>query len=122
VEGPGPFHTSLDLNGTEGERASARSANPVPEEVLANMRSIIKNLATLEEIHYSTEMTYTTDLDALDVTLRGEAAEALEVGIPFAGTEGWLVTMTHIPSGRMCAMVYGYFVPMGWLPGQVICP
>jgi hypothetical protein len=67
-------------------------------------------------------MTYTTDLDALDVTLRGEAEKSLEIGIPFAGTEGWMVTMRHRPSGRMCAMVYGYFVPMGWMAGQVICP
>jgi hypothetical protein len=116
------FFPSAALGPESGPAASDRSPKPVSEEVMANMRAVIKNLASLEEIHYSKEMTYTPDLDALGLKLRGEAAEVLEIGIPFAGTEGWMLTMTHRPSGRMCAMVYGYFVPMGWSAGQILCP
>lgn len=122
IRPPDGFHPSVDMGGFSGAVDAGQTPEPVSEEVLANMRSILKNLASREEIHYSREMTYTTDLDALEVTLRGEAAETLEIGIPFAGTEGWMVTMRHRPTGRMCAMVYGYFVPMGWMAGQVICP
>jgi len=119
---PEGFKPSVELGGAPGGGSPGQTPEPISEEILANMRSILKNLASREEIHYSRAMTYTTDLDALDVTLRGEAEKSLEIGIPFAGTEGWMVTMRHRPSGRMCAMVYGYFVPMGWMAGQVICP
>ena len=116
------FTPSLAMEPGPGGEPSGQTPEAVSEEVMANMRSVIKNLASREEIHYSKEMTYTSDLDALELNLRGEAAEVLEIGIPFAGTEGWMLTMTHRPSGRMCAMVYGYFVPMGWSAGQILCP
>jgi len=129
LEGPRPelragigFSPSVAHGSERGTDQSDGAREPVSEEVMANMRSILKNMASMEEIYYADNMTYTTDLSALEFTPRGEAARTLDVQIPFAGTEGWMVILTHRSSGRMCAMVYGYFVPMGWTGGQIICP
>ncbi len=41
--------------------------------------------------------------------------------ILFAGTQGWAGMVTHPESGGRCVLAYGFFVPMGWQPGAVIC-
>ncbi len=94
----------------------------IPEEVLAGIRSLVKNMASAQEIHYAERYTYTTDVDALTRTVRGGPPEEVEISILFAGTDGWMGTFTHKETGAMCGLSYGYYLPMGWEPGAVICP
>jgi hypothetical protein len=113
---PGP---GLDL--TERPMPEAEAPSPPSPEVLAGIRSMVKSLASLEEIHYSENYTYTTDLQALLAGSRARIPQGLQVDILFAGTEGWAGMVTHPESGGRCVLAYGFFVPMGWQPGSVIC-
>jgi len=116
-----PVGPGLDLSVSlgAGEREAARPAPP--DEVMAGIRSLIKTLASLQEIHYSEHYTYTQELDALFGDPRVQIPTELEVDILFAGTQGWAGLVTHPESEGRCVLAYGYFVPMGWQPGGVIC-
>lgn len=94
----------------------------IPREVLAGIRSLVKNMASLQEIYYSEHYTYTTDVGALFQNSRGGLPDGIDVQILFAGNDGWMGTFTHEKTGAMCGLAYGYYVPMGWMPGAVICP
>ena len=48
--------------------------------------------------------------------------EELQADILMAGERGWIVSVTHIESGAFCTLAYGAHVPMGWMPGELICP
>ncbi len=85
--GPG-LATSLPVVSTE-----LKPGRSVREgEILAPIRSLLKNLASLEEIYYSDNYTYTADLDALFANSRTQAPDGLVVNILMAGKEGWMVT------------------------------
>ena len=116
---PGP---GLALTVPES-RTPGEPSRPAPpsEEVLAGIRSLVKNLASLQEIHYSDHFTYTQDLEQLFVGSRARVPEELQVEILFAGSEGWAGMVTHPESEGRCVLSYGFFVPMGWQPGAVIC-
>ncbi len=106
-----------------GEPDAGRPSGPrVPEEVLAGIRSLVKGMASAQEIYYSDHYTYTTDLEALEEILRGTPFEEVEVSILFAGTDGWMGTFTHRATGAVCGLAYGFYLPMGWQPGTVLCP
>lgn len=116
---PGPGLTT-SLPAADIERRTGRSSQD--GEILAPVKILLKDLATLQEIHYSGNYTYTSDLDALFSNSRSSIPEGLVVNILMAGMEGWMVTVTHQDSGLYCAMAYGYNIPMGWSPGELICP
>lgn len=122
--GPSPadFHPSVAFHPGGTGTAQAGGRTGPGEEVMSEMRATLRILATHEEIHYADHGSYTPELDALGITPRRDMPEGVDVSIPFAGTEGWMVTLTHRDSGAMCVMSYGYFTPMGWSPGAVICP
>lgn len=113
---PGP---GLDL--TERPTSEAEAPPPPSQEVLVGLRSLVKSLASLEEIYYSENYTYTTDLQSLFAGSRARVPQGLQVDILFAGAEGWAGMVTHPESGGRCVLAYGFFVPMGWQPGSVIC-
>ena len=114
--GPG-LAASVQLGA--GEEEAARPAPP--EEAMAAIRSLLKNMASLQEIHYSEHYTYTPETDVLFGEPRSRVPDELAVEILFAGTQGWAAHVTHPESGGRCIMAYGYFVPMGWQPGAIIC-
>lgn len=90
----------------------------VPDEVPPMLRSLFKNIASLQEINYSKNMTYSTDLTELEIVLpQGVRVDFLE-----ADPRGWTGVVTHRPTGVYCILTYGGHVPMGWQPGAVICP
>lgn len=91
-------------------------------ELLAPVKAFMKNLASLEEIYYSDHYTYTTDTDALFANSRTRPPEEMDIDILMAGDRGWVVAVTHTESGAFCTMAYGAHVPMGWVPGTLICP
>jgi hypothetical protein len=92
------------------------------DEALAPIQNLVKILASLQEIHYADNYSYTTDVDRLFSDPRFGKPDGLDVTILFAGQEGWMGTVTDPESGRYCALTYGTHVPMGWTPGAVICP
>jgi len=89
-----------------------------PEEVMAQIRSLIKTMASLEEIYYSSHYTYTTDLDAL---FGGALPDDLTIDVLFGDSQGWAARVSHPESSGSCVLAYGFYVPMGWQPGAVIC-
>jgi len=78
-------------------------------------------MASLEEIYYSDHFTYTADVDALFADPRNRKPPELEVDILFAGPSGWAGQVSHPESGGRCLLAYGFYVPMGWQPGAIIC-
>jgi len=115
---PGP---GLELAVLES-RSPGEPFRPAPSgEVLAGIRSLVKTLASLQEIHYSDHFTYTKDLEQLFGGSRARVPGELQVEILFAGSEGWAGMVTHPESKGRCVLSYGFFVPMGWQPGAVIC-
>ncbi len=115
---PGP---GLNTRVGEGSAGGAVPRPAPPEEVLAEVRSLLKNMASLQEIHYSQHYTYTPDPEALFATARVRVPDGIAVEILFAGSEGWATRVSHETSGAACVMAYGFYVPMGWQPGAVIC-
>lgn len=92
------------------------------QALLAPLKSLMKNMASLEEIYYSEHYTYTTDLDALFSETRTKVPAGVTVSVFFAVPEGWMGRVTDDDSGRFCVLTYGFYVPMGWVPGMVLCP
>jgi len=104
----------------EAEASGPEVADEVREVILQAFRAT----ATAQEIYYSGNYTYTTDLGALrEVAPRGrEVPEAADVAVLMADNRGWIGTMTHRETGYMCALAYGAYLPMGWPPGSLVCP
>ncbi len=115
---PGP---GLDLTSSPAPKEEDTPPPPPPAEVMAEIRSLLKNMASLEEIHYAGHYSYTADTDVLFADPRARVPDGLVVDILFAGPEGWAAMVTHPGSGGRCVMAYGFFVPMGWQPGSLIC-
>jgi hypothetical protein len=116
---PGP---GLDMSPPAASPQARLTLTQEEQEELAPLKSVVKNLASLEEIHYADHYTYTTDAEALFSDPRNRLPDGIDVTILFAGREGWMGTVTNTDSGKYCALAYGAYVPMGWNAGEVICP
>lgn len=88
------------------------------EELMAEIRSSIKNMASAQEIHYSSNMTYTTRVDSLEAF---EQPETIHVDFLRADARGWAGVFSHSSVDRICALAYGFGSPPGWMPGRVLC-
>jgi 6-bladed beta-propeller len=103
---------------TTGPDASASGDDAPDETEMRDMiRSVIKSVASAQEIHYSSNMTYTTDLAALEI----ERPEGLEIDFAVANARGWAGVFTHPDFDRLCGLGYGFVVPPGWVPGMIVC-
>jgi hypothetical protein len=99
--------------------ASAPAAPALTEEeLMAEIRGAIRSLAGAQEMHYSTQMTYTARLDSLE---RFEQPERLHVDFLRADARGWAAVFTHEGMDRVCGLAYGFGSPPGWPPGGVLC-
>ncbi len=116
---PGP---GLDSSPLAVDPPPRPALTPQEEERLQPVKNLMKNLAGLQEIHYSDNYTYTADLESLFFDPRARIPEGLAVTILFAGQGGWIGTVTDTDSGKYCALAYGSHVPMGWTAGTLICP
>ncbi|MCH7563401.1 MAG: hypothetical protein IH968_06195 [Gemmatimonadetes bacterium] len=90
----------------------------VGDEVWPGLTSLPKQMASLQEINYSRNMTYTDDFAALGV----DPPDDVRIGFLNAGPRGWTGIFTHLPTGAFCTLTYGRPAPMGWHQGRVICP
>ncbi len=82
----------------------------------------MKWMASLQEINYAEHYSYTADVSDLFSNARQKVPDGVEVRVLFASPEGWMGTASDSESGDYCALAYGFFIPMGWTPGMVICP
>ena len=90
----------------------------IPDEVLLALRSLLMKMASLQEMNYSRNMSYTTDVTELEI----ELPEEVRLDFLEAGPRGWTGLVTHSPTGAYCVLSYGLNVPMGWAAGERVCP
>jgi type IV pilus assembly protein PilA len=87
---------------------------------LASMKSDLRNLATLQDIFYNSNFTYTTDQAALGFV----QSEGITVTISEADGTGWAATSAHIGfPNQQCELVQGDATPVGpaSVEGQIAC-
>jgi 6-bladed beta-propeller protein len=87
-------------------------------EVRSLIVGTIKNMASHQEIYYSGNMTYTTDLSALEDF---EQPEGLMIDFLVGNSRGWAGVFSHPGFNRICGLAYGFMIPAGWSPGSVVC-
>ena len=98
---PGP---GLDRTVSREPGETGSGDPPPPPEVLAGIRSLVKNLASLQEIYYAGHYTYTQDTKALFADPRARIPDELEVDILFAGNQGWAGMVTLPARGGRCLL------------------
>jgi len=116
---PGP---GLDPSPPATEPLPRKARTAEENEVLAPVKSLMKNLASLEEIHFATNHDYTADVNELFSWAGVKIPGGISVTLLFAHRLGWAATVTDIETGAYCAMAYGRRAPMGWPRGKIICP
>lgn len=103
---------------TGAESAVSSQVPPDEEELLDLMRQSIRMMASAQEIHYSDHYSYTTLIDSLT---RFEQPEGIEIDFTIGNARGWGAVFTHPSLDRVCGLAYGYNIPPGWVPGQIVC-
>ncbi|MBT8402206.1 MAG: prepilin-type N-terminal cleavage/methylation domain-containing protein [Gemmatimonadetes bacterium] len=83
------------------------------------MMSDLRNLAAAQEVHHTSNYTYTTDATALGFT----QSEGVTVAIGAADASGWSASSTHGGTPSACAVFYGTAtaVTPATVPGAVTC-
>lgn len=94
---------------------------PIPDATASFMRAVLRNFATEQEIHYSTEYSYTADLDPLGRYEPDEVPDGLAVDILYADGRGWAAIMTVAGHSGLCSMTYGAVTLPGLRPGLLQC-
>ena len=82
------------------------------------MFSLVKSMASAQEIHYSQNYSYSSDISELEI----ELPEEVRVTFIKAGRTGWTGFFTHVETGNSCVLTYGAGAPIGWRAGAIICP
>ena len=90
----------------------------MPDEVKSVVRSLVRFMASAQEIHYSQNFSYSSDISELAI----EVPEEVRVTFVQAGRSGWTGFFRHIETGSSCVLTYGAGAPIGWVAGVVICP
>ncbi len=90
------------------------------EELMATVRSSIKFLASSQEMHYSRNYSYSSNVDSLNIE-SDEFPVDLEVEILFATSRGWGMIGALPNADRICTLAYGAGTPAGWMAGAVRC-
>ena len=98
--------------------AAVPELQEIPEEVRSVMRSLVRGMASAQEIHYSQNFSYTSDISELTI----ELPEEVRVTFVQAGRSGWTGFFHHVETGNSCVLTYGAGAPIGWAPGAIICP
>lgn len=103
---------------TADRTAPSVEVAPDMEEVMALVRSSIKQMASAQEIHYSTHMSYSSEVDSLTAF---EMPEELSIDFIKGDARGWAGVFAHPEVDRICGLAYGFGIPAGWTPGMVVC-
>ena len=94
-----------------------RRVAPPAEDPLSLVRPAVRALAIAQEMHYSTELTYTSDLDALE----WERPAEIEAHVARADERGWVGLFWHEDWDFVCGIGYGFIAPAGWPQGTPAC-
>lgn len=87
-------------------------------DVMDQMRTAIRGLASAQEIHYSSAMSYTSDISELSDL---ELPEGIHVTFTKGDSRGWTAVFAHDGLSRICGLGYGFDLPAGWMPGRMHC-
>jgi hypothetical protein len=72
---------------------------------MAETTALLRNMASLQEIYYSTRGSYTASLDSLQPGDRAiELPEGLEVALLAADARGWMAQTHSAASGTTCLL------------------
>lgn len=113
-----PSWLDRTTGGDTGGDVSGSNESMSEDELMAEIRSAIRQMAGAQEIHYSSNFTYTTDLEALEAF---DAPESIVVDFVRGDARGWAGVFSHASIDRICGLAYGFGTPPGWMPGMVIC-
>ncbi len=91
---------------------------PQIDQVVTAIQNSIRQMASAQEIHYATHMTYTDDIDSLDAF---ETPSELWIDFIKGDARGWAGVFVHPRLDRVCGLAYGYGIPAGWTPGAIVC-
>ena len=116
---PGP---GLDTSPPEVSPRPRLVRSTEEEEALAPLKDVLMSMAVGQEMNYAEHYSYTASVSQIFSNSRQRLPDGVEVNILFASGEGWMGTVTDSESGDYCALAYGFFIPMGWTPGMIICP
>ena len=89
----------------------------IPDEVRSVITSLMKNMASAQEIYYSSKFSYSSDISQLEIELPDE----VQVTFIKAGPTGWTGFFHHADTGGSCVLTYGAGAPIGWVSGAIIC-
>jgi hypothetical protein len=101
AQGPAVSHTRAD-------HASQRDV-PTAADALTQLHARLRDLTMAQEKWWVEHGTYTTDVSALGLFVRGRAArDSVQVTVLFAGGRGWSGVATH-PAlrGKSCVLFVG---------------
>lgn len=90
----------------------------IPDEVRSVITSLMKRMASLQEMHYAENFSYTSDISELAI----ELPEEVRVTFVEASPTGWTSLFHHVATGSSCVLTYGSGAPIGWVSGSIICP
>lgn len=116
--------TAAEAPTAEGPVAEAATEEALRERALAEqelmdeVRTAIIGLARAQEIHYSSAMSYTAEIDSLESF---EPPEAIHIDVLRGDARGWISVFTHPGLERVCGLAYGFGIPPGWTPGAILC-
>jgi hypothetical protein len=117
-----PAGPGLDMSPPPVDPYPRLVRSPREEEALAPLKDLVKSMAMFQEMHYAEHYSYTSSVSDLFSNARQQVPDGVEIRVFFATPEGWLGTATDTESGNYCALAYGFYIPMGWTPGMVVCP
>ncbi len=93
------------------------------EESLSEMRGIVRNMASSQEIHYSDNFNYASSLEAMDIQL----PEHLHGHLFGVGSTGWMIAVDNVEAASRCIMIVGRPLPSAPIPrgyggqGRALC-
>lgn len=116
------------LEGGEAQRLvpewiTAAPAPPAPvtperrNQIIATLKSDMRQLVTAQEMHYVDHRTYTDNA----AELRWQASEGVTLDIVAAGTRGWVGVAIHRELDVICGMGLGDATPPGLMEGAPAC-
>jgi hypothetical protein len=105
-----------------GAAAMPPARTPPSEEALRQLRSVLRNMMTQQEIFYSNAANGYRYASSIDQLTLPEETTGLVINILAAGPAGWSAIILHEAEGFTCGVAQGTVGPIGWTPGIVLCP
>lgn len=102
-----------------GVSADSVGSPPDEEEFREAIMGSLRGMASAQEIFYSQNYSYTSDVTRLGD--RFEPPEEVVIDVVEGGTRGWAAVFAHPQLPYICGLSYGMTEAVGWTPGMVVC-